>query len=40
LRKFGTFRYRKPPGNETDLNKIESSHGILLKQAQKIEKEY
>jgi hypothetical protein len=41
-RKFCTFRYRKPPGHQTDLTKIEPPHGILsLKQhTQRIEKEY
>jgi hypothetical protein len=33
LRKFCPFRYRKPPRHQTDLTKIEPSHGILpLKQ--------
>jgi hypothetical protein len=37
-----SFRYRKPPGHQTDLTKIEPFHGILLlKQlAQGTEKEY
>jgi hypothetical protein len=36
------FRYRKPPGLQTKLTKIELSHNILLLklQAQRIEKEY
>jgi hypothetical protein len=33
LRKFCPFRYRKPPGHQTDLTKIEPSYSILsLKQ--------
>jgi hypothetical protein len=33
LRNFCPFRYRKPPGHQTDLSKIEPPHGILsLKQ--------
>jgi hypothetical protein len=41
-RKLCPFRYRKPPGHQTDLNKIESSHDILSlkQQAQRVEKEY
>jgi hypothetical protein len=32
-RKFCPFRYRKPPGHQTDLTKIEHPHNILsLKQ--------
>jgi hypothetical protein len=31
--KFCSFRYRNPPGHQTDLTKIEPPHGILsLKQ--------
>jgi hypothetical protein len=35
-------RYRKPPGHQTDLTKIELPHDILSlkQQAQRIEKEY
>jgi hypothetical protein len=42
LRKFCPFRYRKPPGHQTHLTKIEPPHGILSlkQQAQRIEKEY
>jgi hypothetical protein len=41
-RKFCTFRYRKPPGHQADLTKIEPPHGILSlkQQAQRTEKEY
>jgi hypothetical protein len=41
-RKLCLFRYRKPPGHQTDMTKIELPHNILsLKQkAQTIEKEY
>jgi hypothetical protein len=42
LEKLCPFRYRKPPGHQTDLTKIELPHDILsLKQkTQRIEKEY
>jgi chromosome segregation ATPase len=42
LGKFCSLRYRKPPGYQTDLTKIEPPHGILSlkQQAQRIEKEY
>jgi hypothetical protein len=41
-RKPWPFRYRKPPGHQTDLTKIEPLHSILsLKQlAQRTKKEY
>jgi hypothetical protein len=40
-RKFCLFRYRKPPGHQTDLTKIEPFHSILsLRQVQRTEKEY
>jgi hypothetical protein len=41
-RKFCPFRYRKPPGHQTDLTKIELPHNILSlkQQAQRIWKEY
>jgi hypothetical protein len=29
LRKFCLFRYRKPPGHQTDLSKTELPHNIL-----------
>jgi hypothetical protein len=33
LRKFCQFRYKRPPGHQTDLTKIELPHSILsLKQ--------
>jgi hypothetical protein len=32
LRQFCPFSYRKPPGHQTDMTKIEPPHGILLKQ--------
>jgi hypothetical protein len=37
-----TFRYRKPPGHQTALTKIEPPHDILSlkQQEQKIEKKY
>jgi chromosome segregation ATPase len=39
LRKLCPFRYRKPPGHQTDLTKIELPHDILsLKQEQRIKK--
>jgi hypothetical protein len=36
-RKFYSFRFRKPPEQQTDLTKIENPHGILSlkQQAQK-----
>jgi hypothetical protein len=42
LEKVMPFRYRKPPGHQTDLIKIELPHNILSlkQQAQRIEKEY
>jgi hypothetical protein len=42
LRKRCPFRYEKPPGQQTDMPKIEYFQGILpLKQlAQRIKKEY
>jgi hypothetical protein len=42
LEKLSLLRYRKPPGHQTDLTKIELSHDILLlkQQAQRIEKKY
>jgi hypothetical protein len=42
LKIFFPFRYRKPPGHQTDLTIIDPPHGILsLKQlAQRTEKEY
>jgi hypothetical protein len=46
LRKFPKsecpFRYRKPPGHQTDLTKIQLLHDILSlkQQAQRIEKKY
>jgi hypothetical protein len=33
---FCPFRYRKTPGYQTDLTKIEPPHGILLKQQEQI----
>jgi chromosome segregation ATPase len=30
LKKVLLFKYRKPPGHQTDLTKIDSPHGILL----------
>jgi chromosome segregation ATPase len=34
LRKFCPFRYKKPPGHQTDMTKIEPVYGILsLKQS-------
>jgi hypothetical protein len=40
--KICPFRYRKPPGHQTDLAKIELSHDIssLKQQAQRTEKDY
>jgi hypothetical protein len=40
--KISQFRYRKPPGHQTDLTKIELPHNIvsLKQEAQRIEKEY
>jgi hypothetical protein len=42
LKKSCPFKYRKPPGHQTDMTNIEPLHGILfLKQlAQRTEKEY
>jgi chromosome segregation ATPase len=42
LEKVMPFRYRKPPGHQTGLTKIELPHGILSlkQQAQRIEKGY
>jgi hypothetical protein len=42
LKKTMPFRYRKPPGHQTHLTKIELPHDILSlkQQAQRIEKEY
>jgi hypothetical protein len=42
LRNNCPFRYRKPPGHQTDLTKIEHPHSILsLKQlAKRTEKKY
>jgi hypothetical protein len=42
LKKELPFRYRKPPGHQTDMIKIEPFHNILsLKQlAQRTKKEY
>jgi hypothetical protein len=36
------FRYRRPPGQQTDLTKVELPYDILSlkQQAQRIEKEY
>jgi hypothetical protein len=41
LEKLYPFRYRKPPGHQTDLTKIELLHNILSfkQQAQRMEKE-
>jgi hypothetical protein len=41
-RKLCPFRYRKPPGHQTDLTKTELPYDILSlkQQAQRIEKEY
>jgi hypothetical protein len=41
-RKLCPFGYRKPPGHQTDLTKIELYQGMLSikQQAQRIEKEY
>jgi hypothetical protein len=37
-----SFRYRKPPGQQIDLIKLQLPHNILSlkQQAQRIEKEY
>jgi hypothetical protein len=42
LEKLCPFRYRKSPGNQTDLTKIELPHNILSlkQQAQRTNKEY
>jgi hypothetical protein len=42
LKKFCPHRYRKPPGHQRDLAKMEPPHSILSlkQQAQRIEKEY
>jgi hypothetical protein len=42
LKKTMPIQYRKPPGHQTDLTKIEVPHDILSlkQQAQRIEKEY
>jgi hypothetical protein len=34
LKKFCTFMYRKPPGQQTDLTKIEPPHHILSSKQQ------
>jgi hypothetical protein len=41
MKKFCSFRYRRPPGHQTDLRKIEPPHGILSlkKQAQRTGRE-
>jgi hypothetical protein len=41
LQKIMPFRYKKPPGHQTDLTKIELPHDILSlkQQAQRIEKD-
>jgi hypothetical protein len=41
LRKFYPLRYRKPPGHQTDLSKVEPPHSIisLKQQAQRTKKE-
>jgi hypothetical protein len=42
LEKVMPIQYRKPPGHQTDLTKIELPHNILSlkQQAQRAEKEY
>jgi hypothetical protein len=42
LKKVCPFRYRKPPGHQTDLTEIEPLQGILslTQPAQRTEKEY
>jgi chromosome segregation ATPase len=42
LEKAMPFRYRKPPGHQTDLTKIKPPHDILSlkQQSQRIKKEY
>jgi hypothetical protein len=41
LEKTMPFSYRKPPGHQTDLTKLEIPCDILsLKQVQRLEKEY